>query len=102
VGVEVGVTVGDALAVTLIDDATGESGALPLVQQTENNTGTLPREASADAGYYSAQAVAELYALGVDPFIPPDKTRHGTVIPSAPRGRIPRHLSPADRMRRKL
>ena len=40
--------------------------ALPLVQQTENNTGTLPREASADAGYYSAQAVAELYALGVD------------------------------------
>ena len=47
--------------------------ALPLVQQTENNTGTLPREASADAGYYSAQAVAELYALGVDPFIPPDK-----------------------------
>ena len=76
--------------------------ALPLVQQTENNTGTLPREASADAGYYSAQAVAELYALGVDPFIPPDKTRHGTVIPSAPRGRIPRHLSPADRMRRKL
>ena len=76
--------------------------ALPLVQQTENNTGTLPREASADAGYYSAQAVAELYALGVDHFIPPDKTRHGTVIPSAPRGRIPRHLSPADRMRRKL
>ena len=55
----------------------------------DSNTGTLPREASADAGYYSAQAVAELYALGVDPFIPPDKTRHGTVIPSAPRGRIP-------------
>ena len=76
--------------------------ALPLVQQIENNTGSLPKEASADAGYYSAQAVAELYALGVDPFIPPDKTRHGTVLPPAPRGRIPGHLSPADRMRRKL
>ena len=76
--------------------------ALPLVKEIEDNTGTLPREASADAGYYSAQAVEELYALGVDPFIPPDKTRHGTVIPSAPRGRIPRHLSTADRMRRKL
>ena len=76
--------------------------ALPLVREIEDNTGTLPREASADAGYYSAQAVEELYALGVDPFIPPDKTRHGTVIPSAPRGRIPRHLSTADRMRRKL
>ena len=74
--------------------------ALPLVKEIEDNTGTLPREASADAGYYSAQAVEELYALRVDPFIPPDKTRHGTVIPSAPRGRIPRHLSTADRMRR--
>jgi len=40
--------------------------------------------------------------LGVDPFIPPDKTRHGTVLPPAPRGRIPRHLSPSERMRRKL
>ena len=27
--------------------------ALPLVQQIENNTGSLPKEASADAGYYS-------------------------------------------------
>ncbi len=44
----------------------------------------------------------ELYALGVDPFIPPDKTRHGVVLPAAPRGRIPSHLSAADRMRRKL
>ncbi len=76
--------------------------ALPLVQQIENNTGSLPKETSADAGYYSAQAVEELYALGVDPFIPPDKTRHGTVLPPAPRGRIPGHLSPGDRMRRKL
>ena len=76
--------------------------ALPLVQQIENNTGSLPKEASADAGYYSTQAVEELYALGVDPFIPPDKTRHGTVLSPAPQGRIPGHLSPADRMRRKL
>ena len=61
-----------------------------------------PREASADAGYYSAKAVEGLYTLGVDPFIPPDKTRHGVVLPPAPRGRIPDYLSPADRMRRKL
>ena len=76
--------------------------ALPLVQEIENNTGSLPKEASADAGYYSAKALEELYALGVDPFIPPDKTRHGVVIPPAPRGRIPSHLSTAHRMRRKL
>ena len=47
-------------------------------------------------------AVEELHALGVDPFIAPEQTRHGRVVPPAPRGRIPRHLSPRDRMRRKL
>ena len=51
---------------------------------------------------YSAKAVDELYALGVDPFVAPEQTRHGRVVPSAPRGRIPSHLSPRDRMRRKL
>jgi transposase len=76
--------------------------ALPLVKEIESNTGSLPREVSADTGYYSAQAVAGLYTLGIDPFIPPDKTRHGTKLPSAPRGRVPSQLSPADRMRRKL
>ena len=58
--------------------------ALPLVREIASNTGSLPKEASADAGYFSAQAGANLYALGVDPFIPPDKTRHGTVLPPAP------------------
>lgn len=76
--------------------------ALPLIREIKTNTGTLPREASADAGYYSAEVVGELSALGVDPFIPPDKTRHGVVLPPAPKGRIPSQLSPADRMRRKL
>ena len=44
--------------------------ALPLVQQIKANTGSLPKEASADAGYYSAQAVEELYALGGGPLHP--------------------------------
>ena len=64
--------------------------------------GAVPKEVSADAGYYSAKAVDELYDLGVDPFVAPEKTCHGWVSPPAPRGRIPRGLSPRDRMRRKL
>ena len=64
--------------------------------------GAVPKEVSADAGYYSAKAVGDLHALGVDPFIAPEQTRHGRVVPPAPRGRIPKHLSPRDRMRRKL
>ena len=64
--------------------------------------GAVPKEVSADAGYYSAKAVDGLYDLGVDPFVAPEKTRHGRVLGPAPRGRIPKGLSPRDRMRRKL
>ena len=73
-----------------------------MMEETIDNVSAVPREVSADAGYYSAKAVDELYALGVDPFVAPEQTRHGRVVPPAPRGRIPSHLSPRDRMRRKL
>ena len=72
-----------------------------MMEQAIANAGAVPREMSADAGYYSAKAVDEIYALGVDPFIAPDQTRHGQPPPPAPRGRIPAHLSARDRMRRK-
>ena len=76
--------------------------AVTMVGETIDNVGAVPKEVSADAGYYSAQAVDEIGALGADPFIAPDQTRHGRVLPPAPRGRIPSHLSARDRMRRKL
>ena len=76
--------------------------AVTMMEKTIDNVGAVPREVSADAGYYSTKAVEEIHALGVEPFIAPDKTRHGRVPPPAPRGRIPGRLSPRDRMRRKL
>ena len=42
------------------------------MEETIDNVGAVPREVSADAGYYSAKAVDELYALGVDPFVAPE------------------------------
>ena len=76
--------------------------AVAMVEETTGNVGAVPREVSADAGYYSVKAVEELYALGANPFIAPEKTRHGRVLEPAPRGRIPKGLSVRDRMRRKL
>ena len=73
-----------------------------MLRETIDNVGAVPREVSADAGYYSAKAVDDLQALGVDPFVAPEQTRHGRVVPPAPRGRIPSLLSSRDRMRRKL
>ncbi len=76
--------------------------AVAMMAETISNTGKVPREVSADVGYYSAKAVDGLQALGVDPYVAPEQPRHGRVLPPAPRGRIPRQLSPRDRMRRKL
>ena len=90
------------VAAEATDQATDKQQAVPMVEQVIANMGMTPKEVSADAGYYSARAVEELCALGVDPFIAPERTRHGQAIPSAPRGRIPQDLSARDRMRRKL
>ena len=76
--------------------------AVSMIEQAIGNVGAVPKEVSADAGYYSAKAVDGLSALGVDPFVAPDKTRHGQAIPLAPQGRIPANLSARDRMWRKL
>ena len=76
--------------------------AAAMMVETIDNIGAVPKEVSADAGYYSAQALEGLYGLSVAPFVAPDQTRHGRVVTPAPHGRIPGRLSPRDRMRRKL
>ena len=88
-----------ALATNLTSD---KQQAVVMIAETISNTGAVPKEVSADTGYYSANAVGDLHALGVDPLIAPEQARHGRVVPPAPRGRIPRDLSPRDQMRRKL
>ena len=90
------------LAVRATSQPSDKGQAVVMVEEAIGNVGATPKEVSADAGYYSAQAVEGLYALGVDPFVAPDRTRHGRELPPAPRGRIPDHLSAKDRMRREL
>ena len=90
------------VAARATNQSSDKQQAAAMMQETIDNVGAVPREVSADAGYYSAKAVDELYALGVDLFVAPEQTRHGRVVPPAPRGRIPRQLSPRDQMRRKL
>ena len=90
------------VAAKATNQSSDQQQAVGMIEETIDNVGAVPREVSADAGYYSAKAVDDLQELGVDPLIAPDQTRHGRVVPPAPRGRIPRQLSPRDRMRRKL
>lgn len=73
-----------------------------MVEQMVENTGATAKEASADAGYFSQANVDVLEQKGIEAFIPPDKLPRRWQREPAPKGRIPRRLSPADRMRRKL
>jgi len=76
--------------------------AEPMMEVVKVNTGKLPRQMSADAGYFSSDAVNNLTARGIDVYMPPDRMGHRLALPPAPRGRIPKSLSVVDRMRRKL
>lgn len=75
----------------------------PMIEQVKENTGKNPKEASADAGYYSEDNVKQLEAKGVEAYIAPEKIKHAEWSQSATaRGRIPKSLGVKERMRRKL
>ncbi len=90
------------VAAEITDEPTDRKQARPMMEQVKTNTGRLPRQMSADAGYFSSETLQTLTLDGVDVYMPPDKTKHRSSLPPAPRGRIPGSLSLPDRMRRKL
>jgi transposase len=90
------------VAADVTDQPSDKGQATPMVQEVKENTGELPREMSADAGYFSSDEVIKLTGAGIDVYMPPDKTHHTEKMLAAPRGRIPQALSVADRMLRKL
>jgi len=90
------------VAAEVTNKPTDRGQAEPMMAVVKANTGQLPRQMSADAGYFSSDAVKNLATLGIDVYMPPDKIGHRFTLPPAPRGRIPKYLSIADRMRRKL
>jgi len=90
------------VAAEVTDQPSDKGQANPMMQQVKENTGGLPREMSADAGYFSSDEVTKLAVAGINAYVPPDKMCHTDKMPAAPRGRIPQGLSVADRMRRKL
>jgi transposase len=56
---------------------------VPMVDQIMANTGAVPNELSADAGYIAEANLAALEGLGIDAYIAPGRQRHGKAAPSA-------------------
>ncbi len=88
---------------TSLSNRSADCPELPtMLDQMIKNTRTTPKTLVADAGYFSGDNVAATEARGIDPFIATGRLRHGKEPPPAPRGPVPKHLSPKGRMARKL
>jgi transposase len=74
----------------------------PMVEQTQGNTGLLPKHLSADSGYLCQQDIEKVEAKGVECFIATGRDKHGQEAAPAPRGRRPAGMSFKERMKRKL
>ena len=73
----------------------------PMVAQVKENTGRVPKELSADAGYFSEDNLQALKAREIDALVAAERLKHGEK-PPAPRGRIPQGMTMKERMIRKL
>ena len=74
---------------------------VPLVNASIRNTGVIPQELDADAGYFSEPAIREVEDRDIDVYCPPDngrKTERGT----CPLGRPPTEETFVEKMRRKV
>lgn len=85
-----------------VTQATNDANQLsPMVEQVVANTGIVPREVSADSGYFAEEDIQVVERGGSEPFIATGRPKHGAP-PSTPRGRMPANLTFKERMQRKL
>lgn len=75
---------------------------IPVVKRIARVLHRKPKKVLADAGYWSARNVSDLQRMGIDPYVATERRKHSDPLPTAPRGRPPKNLTPKDRMRRKL
>jgi transposase len=96
------------VAAELSDEAPDARQLEPTLDQLADNldaiSAELPEHAtlSADAGYYSADNVRVTAEHGLDPHIATGRFKHTEPQPPPPRGPIPKHATPKQRMARKL
>ena len=75
----------------------------PILDILEENLGGIPHRMAitTDAGYFSETNLMLFEDALLNPFMATQKMKHGEVLPQV-RGRIPKDMTPRDRMRRKL
>jgi transposase len=92
------------VAQTVTPDENDLQQLAPMLAQVKANTGTAPKVCTADAGYWS-EPNAALESEATELFIATTKNwkrQQELAEQGPPRGRIPQHLTPQERMERKL
>ena len=74
----------------------------PSLVSIERNLQCRPQAMVADAGYFSEENIRALEKRNIEPFISPQKEKHGRPPLKSPRGRPPGNLTLRQRMARKL
>lgn len=94
------------VAAQVSDCAADVANLIPMTTQATSNTGQVPGQVIADAGYCSAdnleQAATLSAAVGTEFFIATGRSKHDAPLPACPRGRIPATATLRERMARKL
>lgn len=92
------------LATELTPDHNDLNQLAPMLEQTIKNTGRIPNNGTADAGYDNEEQI-DLFKDKINLYIPTQKDwkqRKAMREQQPPRGRIPKHLSKRGRRERKL
>jgi transposase len=87
------------VATGLTQEANDKQQLVPMLEKAKQNLGQAPQRASADAGYFSEDAVTDPRVADIDLYVAPGRER-GT--PTTEPEQSPADLSVGDRMRQKL
>ena len=95
------------VAADVTDQANDVRQVEPMIEQMQSNIDAAQlngrvKEFIADAGYFSEDNVSAIESVGMNPFIATQRLKHNEQIPDSAKGRVPEHLSPKQRMARKL
>ena len=92
------------VAYDVVDDQNDLHQLVPMLKQTAKNVGKMPEATATDAGYWSPEGVGEASKL-TDLYSATNKgweERRLQMQKPPPRGRLPKNISPRDRMERKI
>jgi len=69
------------VAAAITQETNDKKQLLPMLEQVEKNLGRKPEHATADAGYFSEEAVTNEKVQGIELLVAPDRHKHGEFCP---------------------